>query len=223
MEYGIVWILFLAGVVFLGLFVTKKMRQVKKVQKEAQAHYQANREKFRTLTSEMFDQIPEAELTHAVLFHIMGKEDKIFEGETIEDVELIDMLTHGEKLIYTLYQVELSMEGGRGSIHSFFVNAPYVDFAPYAMEAFNAIRCHEAAQLMKAAARLAQIIEEDLEDDENDIEGDYATYNFADYTNELMTMLKTNNIVDLAGKYIKEHKEDFIDQEVIENEERISE
>lgn len=223
MDFGIIWILFLAGVLFLIFFMSQKMRVVKKAQKESQIKFAENREKFRVFTSEMFDEVPTNELTHAVLFHIMGKEDKLYEGDTIEDEGLISLLTDGEKLIYTIYQVELSMGGGRGSIHSFFIDEKYVAYRPYVEQAFESIGCHEIANLMKAAARLAQIIDEDLEDEENDIDGDYASYNFADYTNELMSLLKSTGIVDLAGRYIKENKQQFIDSEVEENEEGISE
>lgn len=223
MEFGIIWILFLAGVLFLVFFMSKKMRVIKKAQNESKIQFEENRAKFRVFTSEMFDEIPTNELTHAVLFHIMGKEDKLYEGDAIVDEGLISLLTHGEKLIYTIYQVELSMGGGRGSIHSFFIDDKYSAYRPYAKEAFEAVSCHEIANLIAAAARLNHIIEEDLDDEENDIEGDYASYNFADYTNELMSLLKSTGIVELAGKYIKENKEQFIDSEVEENEEGISE
>lgn len=213
MEFGIVWILFLAGLLFLTLFVTKRMGAMKKAQKVAQAQFQENREKFRVFTSEMFDEVPDNELTHAVLFHIMAKEDQRFDGDVIEDTPLSELLTHGELMIYTIYQVELSMGGGRGSIHSFFIDDAYAPYRPYVEEAFKAVNCFEMANLMIAAARLAEIIELDLEDEENDIQGDFATYNFADYTNELMSQLKSSGIVDRAGAYIRANKEEFIDRE----------
>lgn len=215
MEFGIVWILFVASIVFLGMFLMRRMGGVRKAQAQARAEYFEKKEKFSTLSSAMFDSIPVEEITHAVLFHIMAKEDKLFEGDSIEDVELFDVLTKGEKLIYTISQVEASMNGGRGSIHSFFIEENYKKYLPYVDETFRSINCFEIAELMKAAGRLAQIIEEDLEDEENDLEGDYASYNFADYTEELLTLLKSLGIIEKAGKYIKDHKELFIDQEEI--------
>ena len=49
----------------------------------------------------MFDQTPDEELTHAVLFHLLAKEDKLYEGEEITGT-LIDVMTPSELLIYTI-------------------------------------------------------------------------------------------------------------------------
>ena len=72
--------------------------------------HEENRGKYSHFTSEVFDQTPDEELTHAVLFHLLAKEDKLYEGEEITGT-LIDVMTPSELLIYTIYQVELSMEG----------------------------------------------------------------------------------------------------------------
>lgn len=222
MEFGIVWLLFIIGLGIMGMFMTQKIRQVKKMQKAAMAQDQENREKYRTFTSEDFDALPVSELITAVLYHILGKEDAIYEGDTIDDMALINQLSHGEKLIFTLYQVEKSLQGGRASIHSFFIEEMYAPYHPYVDEAYRAVGCYEIADLMKAAARLAQIVEEDLDDEDNDIEGDYANYNFADYTSELATLLKSSGLTDKAGKFIKDHKEEFIDKEEQQDEEGTS-
>lgn len=223
MDYGMVWIVFIMAVVFLGFSTMRRVSVMKKAQQEARAKYLSDKEKYRTLTSEMIDTLPVNELTHAVLFHIIGKEDTIYDGDSIDDVTLFDVLSEGEKLMYTIYQVEVSMDGGKGSIHSFFVEDTYAPYREYVDTAFRTVNCFEIADLMKAAAKLAQIIEEDLEDEENDIEGDYATYNFADYTRELLSFLKSSGIVEKAGKYIQEHKEQFISQEMESKEENVNE
>ena len=57
-------------------------------------------------TKRSVDQTPDEELTHAVLFHLLAKEDKLYEGEEITGT-LIDVMTPSELLIYTIYQVEL--------------------------------------------------------------------------------------------------------------------
>lgn len=211
MDYTIIWILFGAACIFLFGFYGKKLRQLKKVQQEQRAQYEEKRERFKVLTSEMFDEVPDQELTHTVLFHIMGKEDKIYEGDEITE-ELIDVLTHGEKLIYTICQVENSLEGGRGSIHSFFIKEPYCTYRPYYKEAFEAVNCHELAKVMEAAEHLTILIENDQEDEIDD-DSDYATYNFTDFTNEIMALLKSSGLIEKAGQYIREHKEEFIDKE----------
>lgn len=212
MDYSIVWILFIAGCLFLMYFYSGKMRQVKKYQKQQRAVYEENRTKFRHFTSELFDQTPNEELTHAVLFHILAKEDKLYEGDEI-DQTLIDVLTPSELLIYTIYQVELSMEGGRGSLHSFFIKEPYCLYRPYVQEAFNAVECHEIAELMAAADKLATMIEND-EEIEIDEESDYGKYNFSDFTSSLLSMLKSSRIIEKAGDFIRANKNDFIDLEV---------
>lgn len=142
----------------------------------------------------------------------MAKEDKLYEGEEIKG-SLKDVLTHGELLIYTIYQVEASMKGNQGSIHTFFIQEPYCTYRPYVKEAFEAIGCHDVVELMEAAERLAVMIEKD-EDTEIDDDSDYGKYNFADFTNELMPMFKSLDIVSKTGKYIRENKNDFIDMEV---------
>ena len=48
------------------------------------------------------------------------------------------------------------------------------------------------------------------------------TYNFSDFTNEFVSLLRSSGIGDKLGEYIKEHKESFIEKDD-ENEKRISE
>jgi hypothetical protein len=223
MDFGLVWTLFITAVVFLGFSMMRRVNEMKKAQQKAREKYLSDKEKYRTLTSEMIDSLPVNELTHAVLFHIINKEDTIYEGDSIDERTLFDILSEGEKLMYTIYQVEVSTDSGKGSIHSFFVEDTYAPYRDYVDTAFRTVNCFEIADLMKAATRLAQIIEEDLEDEENDIEGDYATYNFADYTRELLSLLKSSGIVEKAGKYIQEHKEQFISQDIEIKEENINE
>ena len=210
MEYSIIWTLFLIGCAFIFFSYGKKMRKYQKIRKEQQLQFENNREKYRHFTSELFDETPDEEMTHAVLFHIMGKEDKIFESDEIGS--LIDILTHSELLIYTIYQVELSLEGGRGSLHTFFIKEPYCTYRPYVKEAFEAVDCHEIAELMVAADKLATAIENDEEIDIDD-GSDYGNYNFSDFTNALASALKTSGILLKAAKFIREHKDEFIDAE----------
>ena len=128
-----------------------------------------------------------------------------------------DVMTPSELLIYTIYQVELSMEGGRGSLHSFFIKEPYCLYRPYAIKAFEAVDCHEIAELMTAAEKLAVMIENE-EEIELDEDSDYGKYNFSDFTSSLLSMLKSSGIVNKAAKFIRENKHDFIDLEVTTDE-----
>lgn len=201
--------IFLAGVcIFWLYFVNGKV----KAQQKQQIEYEKNRVKYRNFTSEMFDETPDDKLTQAIIFHITTKEDKLYEGQEIKG-SLKDVLTHGELLVYTIYQVETSMKGNQGSIHTFFIQEPYCTYRPYVKEAFETVGCHEVVELMAAAEKLAVMIEND-EDTEIDDDSDYGKYNFADFTNELMSMFKSLNIALKTEKYIRENKDDFIDMEV---------
>lgn len=216
MDYLVVWLFFIGACLFLLYGLSGKMRRMKKYQQEQQAIYDQNREKYRKFSGKLFDETPDEELTHAVLFHILGKEDKLYEGDEITQ-SLIEVLTPSELLIYTIYQVELSMQGKNRSLHTFFIKEPFCLYRPYAVQAFEAIDCHDAAELMKAAEKLALMIEND-EEIEIDEDSDYGNYNFADFTNALLGMLKSSGIVVKAAKFIRENKNDFIDLEETTNE-----
>ena len=168
----------------------------------------------------MKKKIEPIDLTRAVIFHINAKEDRLYEDDNY-DGNIIPYLTHEELLIYTMYQLECSLEGGRGSIHSFFITEPYCNYRPYYKEAFETMKCYDIAHLLEEAEKLAILIENDQED-EIDETSEYATYNFSDFTNEFVSLLRSSGIGDKLGEYIKEHKESFIEKDD-ENEKRISE
>ena len=48
-----------------------------------------------------------------------------------------------------MYQLECSLEGGRGSIHSFFITEPYCNYRPYYKEAFETMKCYDIAHLLE--------------------------------------------------------------------------
>lgn len=206
-----VLILFVGTGLFLFIPIRKKLNEIKKYQQEQLALYEQKRERYRNFTSEVFDQTPDEELTQAVIYHIMSKEDKLYEGDEISG-ELIDVLTPGEKIIYTIYQIEASMNNGRGSLHSFFINEPYCQYRNYAIDTFEKIGCHDVAKLMQAALKLAEMIEKD-EEIEND-DSEYGNYNFADFTSKLISMMQTSQVVAKATNYVRANKKEFIDMEV---------
>ena len=205
MEYGYIYFLLILGLLFIGISFLKRLNAVKKMRQEALNKYDETKEEFKTLTSTQFDEIKVDELTHAVIFRIMEKDES-----RDPNVPLVSLLSHPEKLIYTIYLVELSMGGGRGSIHSFFLDEQYQDFVSFSQEAFEAVQMFTVSKLMEGASNLAKVIEEEKEDD---IEGEYSNYNFADFTAQIMGELKSSAIVTIAGQYIKDHKDQFIDKE----------
>ena len=206
--------------VFLFSFYGKKFKQLKEKRKQYEEKLAQEKDMFSHLTSDVFDKIEPIDLTRAVIFHINAQEDRLYEDDNY-DGNIIPYLTHEELLIYTMYQLECSLEGGRGSIHSFFITEPYCNYRPYYKEAFETMKCYDIAHLLEEAEKLAILIENDQED-EIDETSEYATYNFSDFTNEFVSLLRSSGIGDKLGEYIKEHKESFIEKDD-ENEERISE
>lgn len=220
MEFLWVWVLFAFCCVFLVVTFGRRYLMIRDMRKKRMAEVQAEKDLFSHLTSEVFDATETIDLTRAVIYHIQAKEDRYFEDDEY-DGNLIPRLSHEELMVYTLFQLENSLEGGRGSVHSFFISEPYCEYRPYYREALEIHHCHDIVHLLEEAEKLADLIENDQEDD-IDEDSDYATYNFADFTNELMAMLRSSNIAEKLGEYIREHKESFIEKED-HDEERISE
>lgn len=221
-SHTIVWIIFFIMVAVLGVYYGRKLMGVRKKQQEMLLQFEENKEKYYIFTETLFDETPTDELTQAVIYHIISVEDRMYLNEEDEEKRLVKYLSEGEKNIYTLYQVEMSMEGGRGSIHNFFLKDEFKDYVPLAVNAFRTMNCYEIADLLESAQKLATIIEEDLDDDELIMEGPYAKYNFADYTNEILTQLKSSGILSKAGLYIRSNKEEFVTKEGERDEEGIS-
>ena len=117
-----------------------------------------------------------------------------------------------------------SHEGLRGIIKDHYLNLPKE------LEEFNYYYCDGDTGhvimaipecLLEEAEKLAVLIENDQED-EIDERSEYATYNFSDFTNEFVSLLRSSGVGEKLGEYIKEHKESFIEKDD-ENEKRISE
>lgn len=220
MEFLAVWVLFAFCCLVLIATFGKKFIVMRAKNKERIAKMEEEKDIFSHLTSAVFDETETIDLTRAVLYHIQAKEDRLYEDDEY-DGNLVPHLSHEELMIYTLYQVENSLEGGRGSIHSFFITEPYCSYRPYYKEAYEVLNCYEVVHLLEEAEKLAILIENDQEDD-IDEESDYATYNFSDFTNELMALLRSSGLAEKAGEYIRNHKDSFIEKED-NHEETISE
>ena len=151
-EYWYVWIIFAIMCVFLFSFYGKKFKQLKEKRKQYEEKLAQEKDMFSHLTSDVFDKIEPIDLTRAVIFHINAKEDRLYEDDNY-DGNIIPYLTHEELLIYTMYQLECSLEGGRGSIHSFFITEPYCNYRPYYKEAFETMKCYDIAHLLEEAEK----------------------------------------------------------------------
>ena len=146
-------------------------------------------------------------------YHILRKESEDYDN-------VYNNLNESEKIVYIIYESMLSIDNGKGSIRTFFESDFYKPFFPMIDKAFNAIDCREIGDMMKAARHFQYIIENNIDDDVD--LGDYAHYNYGDFTNEFMTLIMTLNVNNRLIDFIDEHRDDFIDEEV-EEDENISE
>lgn len=209
-DYFIVWVLFIGASIFLSVFYTKRMRKIKKMQKQQEEVFNQTKEEYETISSEKFDNIEYDNFLEAIYCHILAKEEKF--DDSGSEGEFINELSHGEKLIYTIFQIQGAINSTRnGSLHSFFITQPYCQYVPYCIEVLEVLEMRETVELMKSAKHLADVIASDKEEDEDD--GDYSTYNFSDFTSELLTQFQSSNVKERMNKYISEHKEEFIDKE----------
>lgn len=138
----------------------------------------------------------------------MRKEDEDFE-------HFLEHFNHSEKLLYAIYQITQTLNGPNASLHSFFLSPATQPYVNDIVDMFNEIGAYELSDLMRAARRFSEIIENDLEDDEDDPEmGDYSRYNFSDFTNEFVTLVSSTNLTDKLVNFVLDHKEDFYDYDI---------
>lgn len=207
-EFIIVWALTIAAVVFLGFFFMKRLHKNKVLRKEATLEYAKRKEKYTYLKPGILDECPKEDIPAAVLFHCIRKEDEDFD-------HYFEKFNESEKIVYGIYQITLSLEGAHPSLHSFFLSPSTKCYVPIIVDIFETVGAHEIAELMRAARRFAEIIDNGEEDDENDPEmGDYTKYNFSDFTNEFISLVNTTNLNEKITNYILAHKEDFYDENI---------
>ncbi len=190
-----------------------------------QCSNEEKKERYSYLRPGVLDVCPREDVTAAALFHCMRKENDDFD-------HYFENMNESEKTVYGIYMLTTSLEGRNHSLHSFFLSPATQPYVPIVVDIFERVGSHELADLMKAAKRFAEIIENDEDDDEDDPEmGDYARYNFSDFTNEFITLVSTTNLNEKLTQYVLEHKEDFYDNDIPEqesiegdedNEERVS-
>lgn len=225
MAQLIVWVLFIGTLIFLGYFFMKRVNEGKAQRKKIAMQYEEKKEKYSYLRPGVLDSCPREDVTAAALFHCMRKENDDFDN-------YFEKMNESEKTLYGIYQITSSLDGRNPSLHSFFLSPANQSYVPIVVEIFERVGAHELADLMKAAKRFAEIIENDEDDDEDDPEmGDYSRYNFSDFTNEFITLVSTTNLSEKLTQYVLEHKDDFYDYDIPEsdvtkgdeeNEERIS-
>lgn len=196
MANYIIWGLFIAALIFLGYFFMKRINEGKAQRQKALLEYEEKKEKYSYLRPGVLDVCPREDVTAAALFHCMRKENDDFE-------HYFEQMNESEKTVYGIYMITTSLEGRNASLHSFFLSPASQPFVPMIVDIFEKIGAHELADLMKAARRFAEIIENDEDDDEDDPEmGDYSRYNFTDFTNEFITLVSTTNVNEKLTQYV---------------------
>lgn len=205
----IIWVLFIIALLFLGYFFSKRLQENKKIRQKKLMEYEEKKEKYTYLRPGVFDNCPKEDITAAALFHCMRKENEDFD-------HYFENMNESERIVYGIYMVGTSLEGRGASLHSFFLSPAYKPFVPMSVEMFEKVGAHEVADLMKAARRFAEIIENDEEDEDDDPEmGDYARYNFSDFTNEFVTLISTTNLNEKLTQFVLDHQEDFYDDVIL--------
>lgn len=202
----IVWIasaVIIAPLVYMGI---KKWISMQKERKEALRIINAKKAYYNVLTREKMEKCPREDLGSAAVIHVLRKESEDYDN-------VYNNLNESEKVVYIIYEVLNSLKGKDATLRTFFEGDFYRPFFPMLDKAFYDLGCIELGDLMKAARRFNEIIENDLDDDEDDPElGDYSRYNFADFTNEFRTLVMSLKLNDRLTDFVENHKEDFIDE-----------
>lgn len=174
-------------------------RVLKKRQAEMMATYQEKQEKYAHLTSEIFDEIPDDQLKEAIMIHLFQKEDEDFE-------HLKERLTEAERVVYTLYQMEISVDQGRGSVYQFFTT-PSKEYLPDLVKSYQAVGSEALAHLMDQIIAL-MIQEQSGQYEADNLDEDAPT--FQGYTFDYMDLVTSEHLDEKLVNYIRDHKEDFL-------------
>lgn len=206
----VVWVCFIGALIFVGFFFSKRMKATRELQKAAYKRKEEKKEMYSYLKPGTLDTCPREDVVTAVIFHCLQKEENNNEDYLLN-------FNDSEKLVYAIYMLSESLENGKGSIHNFFLNPSSRVFKDDIVGYFEKLHAFEIADLMKAARRFAEIIENDEDDDEDDPEmGDYSRYNFADFTHEFITLVSSTDLNSKIEEFILNHRNDFYDDNIPE-------
>lgn len=184
----------------------RKWYKVNKANKEAAQVLNYKKAYYHVLTREKMEKCPREDLATAAIVHVLRKESEDYD-------HVYENLNHSERIIYIVYEIMNSLQKKDATMRTFFESDFYKPFYPLLDKAFYELGCIELGDLMKAARRLAEIIENDEDDDDDDPEmGDYSRYNFGDFTNEFRTLVISLGLNERLTDFIEKNKEDFIDE-----------
>lgn len=193
----------MAPLIYFGM---KRWIANSKLKKKLLREVAEKRAYYRVLTRGKIESCPKEELGDAAVIHVLRKESEDYD-------HVYERLNHSEKLVYIIYEIMNSLRQNDATLRTFFEGDFYQPFFPMVDEVFYELGCIELGDLMKAARRFNEIIQNDLEEDEDDEElGDYSNYNFADYTNEFRTLVISLNLKNRLNDFVEKNKDDFIDE-----------
>lgn len=204
---NIVWFVFVGIILFLSFFGIKAYNKRQKKLRQKQLELDEFRMKNEYLTSEKFDALQDNELEQAVIFSVSRKEN--------EDEDYFNKLSLGEKIVYGIYLLNTSISRQTG-INTFFNSPATIDYVDEIDSYFKEIGANEISNLLTSAKKFNDVLENGEEDNEDS--GDYATYNFSDYTHEYVTLIAGTNFHEKLAEYIRSHKQDFIEKEIKDDE-----
>ena len=206
-SHIIVWILFIAMLIYLGFFFYIFLKRRSKAKNEARASYIDKQLKYSYLKPGTLDECPREDVNAAVLFSLMRREEEDFEN-------YFDKLNYSQKVVYGIYLLSNSLTGKNPTLRSFFISPGTACFVPIIDKIFDDIGAHDIADLLRAAYKFHNILENDLDDDDD--MGEYSRYNFSDFTHTYAALVNSTNINERITKFILEHKEDFYDENIPE-------
>ena len=203
MEYRTpILVVFTLFILTLGYFYYKKRRSIKEKQMEEALRFADFKEENKHFTCS------DQDLVNLIVARIGDLED--------EDENFLDKLNMEERTVYGISQLNECVSTTK-TIRSFFETPAYSVYADELETYFNNLREPQIAELVKSAKRLNEI----MENGEDEDMGDYSSYNFSDFTHEYITMIAGTDFMPKLTKYIREHKESFIEGDE-QNEERVT-
>ena len=206
MSNGMIMLISSVAILPLIIAAMRRWYKISKENKEKIRIVNYKKAYYHILTREKMEKCPREDLSTAAIVHILRKEsedyDKVYEN-----------LNHNERVVYVIYEIMDSLKQKDATMRTFFETDFYKPFYSMLDTAFYEIGCLELGDLMKAARRLAEIIENNEDDDDDDLEmGDYSRYNFGDFTNEFRTLVISLGLHERLTAFIEKNKEDFIDE-----------
>lgn len=202
MEYRTpILVVFTIVVVTLAYFYMKKRKALKAKQMEEVLRFEDLKDENKHFTSEKFDACSDQDLVNLIVARIGDLEES--------DENFLDKLNMEERTVYGISQLNECISTTK-TIRSFFETPAYAVYADELETYFNNVREPQIAELLKSARRLNEIMETGEEDEDM---GEYSTYNFSDFTHEYITMIAGTDFMPKLTKYIRDHKESFIEGE----------